>query len=186
MADDIEIKRAEEAYVQRMIDSHTRLVVVEVEGHEHEWEATKHAYPPRALQKLTEARHRLRQALSCSSMEEPTSGPIPEPLLDEEGSFCAQSSRCTICQDPLLERPSLEGPFTVGFSLQVSNFHFSRSLARYKQRTERFSSNTLYSTGHSTKMTGNHMKKARQSSCTSPGNPHLRRVTAAVAFICGS
>ena len=126
MADDIEIKRAEEAYVQRMIDSHTRLVVVEVEGHEHEWEATKHAYPPRALQKLTEARHRLRQASSCSSIEDDlTSGPIPEPLLDEEGSFCAQSSRCTICQDPLLERPSLEGPFTVGFSLQVaiSIFH---------------------------------------------------------------
>ncbi len=126
MADDV--KRAEEAYVQRMIDIHTRLIEVEVEGHEHEWEATKHAYPPGVLAKLTEARNR-RQALTCSPMESPTSGPaldsfvsgpVPEPLLDEKGTFSAQSSQCTICLLPLLERPSLEGPFTVGFSLQVA------------------------------------------------------------------
>ncbi len=40
-------------------------------------------------------------------------------FVDADGTFSAESSMCSICLDPLLTRPSMDGPFTVGFSVQV-------------------------------------------------------------------
>ena len=105
-----------DAHVQDMLDKHTRLVEVSVCGHQEEWRATKHAYPPVALEKLVRARK-----LAWPGCE-PTSDPndTPAPLVDEDGIFSAESSDCCICSMPLVTRPSVSGPFTVGFSLQVT------------------------------------------------------------------
>ena len=119
-----------DAHVQDMLDKHTRLVEVSVCGHQEEWRATKHAYPPVALEKLVRARQ-----LAWPGRE-PTSDPndTPAPLVDEDGIFSAESSDCCICSMPLVTRPSVSGPFTVGFSLQVT---LRQSTHRHAARARR-------------------------------------------------
>jgi hypothetical protein len=115
------------AYVQGMLDNHTRLVEAVLHSHENEWEATKHAYPPDAFQKLLAA----RASAGCASS---TCNPsvLPQPLIDDIGSFSAESSCCSVCLEPLLSRPSVQGPFTVGFSLQVM---FCKRAACYRDQS---------------------------------------------------
>ncbi len=100
-----------------MLDKHTRLVEVTVCGHKEEWRAAKYPYPPEALEKLERARR-----LAHPDVSEPVSDPkdAPAPLLSEDGRFSAESSECCICKMPLVTRPGVAGPFTVGFSLQVT------------------------------------------------------------------
>ena len=103
-----------EAYVAEMLENHTRLIEVTVGGPEDEWEAVKHEYPRAAFEKLQTA----RVALDVEPVSDPRGN--PQPLLGEDGTFTAESCDCAICLQPLLVRPSVEGPFTVGFSLQVT------------------------------------------------------------------
>jgi hypothetical protein len=109
-----------DAYVQDMIDNHTRLIEVTVCSHEDEWEATKHAYPAAAFKLLQAAR--IETGWSAENLVSDQSK-LPEPLLDETGTFSAESSECSVCFEPLLIRPSVQGPFTVEFSLQVIHPH---------------------------------------------------------------
>jgi hypothetical protein len=106
-----------DAYVEDMINNHTRLIEVTVCSHEGEWEATKHAYPAEAFKLLQAAR--LETGWSPENLVSDQLL-LPEPLLDENGTFSAESSECSVCFEPLLVRPSVHGPFTVEFSLQVN------------------------------------------------------------------
>jgi hypothetical protein len=112
-------EEALDAYVQYMLDNHTRLVVMTVDSHEDEWAATKHAYPPEALQKLQSSRASAGWAPDLNG--EFTSDPRqpPQALMEEDGTFRAESETCILCCFPLLTRPSMDGPFAVAFSAQV-------------------------------------------------------------------
>ncbi len=112
-------EEALDAYVQNMLDNHTRLVVMTVDSHEGEWVATKHAYPPEALQKLQSSRASAGWAPDLNG--EFTSDPAqpPQALMEEDGTLSAESEICGMCFEPLLTRPSMDGPFAVGFSAQV-------------------------------------------------------------------
>ena len=112
-------EQALDEYAQNMLDNHTRLIEVTVDNHEDEWEATKHAYPPEAFEKLKLARANAGWAPGLNEAFASDPKGHPQPLVDADGTFSAESSMCSICLDPLLTRPSMDGPFTVGFSVQV-------------------------------------------------------------------
>jgi hypothetical protein len=113
------LEQALDEYAQNMLDNHTRLIEVTVDSHEDEWEATKHAYPPEAFEKLKLARANAGWAPGLNDTFASDPKDPPQPLVETDGTFSAESSLCGLCFDPLLARPSMDGPFTVGFSVQV-------------------------------------------------------------------
>ena len=179
------LEQALDAYAQNMLDDHTRLIEVTVDSHEGEWAATKHAYPPEAFEKLKLARANAGWAPGLNDEFASNTWDLPQPLVKADGTLSDETSLCCLCFHPLLTRPSMDGPFTVGFSVQVPFRERAACDVNGVRLTKSLYSNTMCTTAHTTKMKGRALSKVQTLSCMPLDRPRPL-VQAIAVFFCGS